>query len=326
MSSIFDGLGEAPIFGRGNYMNPGSYDVQIQRVFPLDTRASGLATIAELDIKSATYRPQEDPQGKGRTWQPTPANTQGTWFQSMQDKNVALPALKQFLIACLGLRDGDPRLEQWLGYIPGSEQWPGNRTGRPIAILTNLAEWVTSDQNIFRGMFVHLDCTMIKTRRGEDFTRYDFHPLDFASLGLQPPNLDAILAQAMTPAPKVIPTQAQNWGPGSAGGGPPQNFQGYGQPPQAPPQGPGWGPSSASWGQPAPQNQPQNGPPPGWAGSQPPQNWGQANPQGWGQPAPQNQPPQAPPQNGPPPGWGQPAPQNQPSQNWGPPQGWNPQR
>jgi hypothetical protein len=309
---IFDGLGEAPLFGRGNYLNPGSYDIGILRVFPLDTRADGLATIAELDLKSAVFKPQDDPQGKGRIWQPTPAGTQGTWYQSMQDRNVALPALKNFMISVLGLREGDPRLDQWLGYVPGSERWPGNRTGRPVAILTSLMDHVCSDANVFQGLFVHVDCTMIKTKgKGGDFTRYDWSPLNFQALGLQPPNLDRFMALAQTMAPPVTPQQAQGFGPPGAPQGPPQG-QGWGQAPQGygqAPQGQGWGQPPAQAPQGYGQAPPQNGPPPGW---------GQPSPQApqapqWGAGGPPGQAPQAPPQ-------GQPA----YPPNWGPPQGTPP--
>jgi hypothetical protein len=301
--NIFQGLGSAPTFERGQYMNPGIYDVQIGRVIAKNTQQSGLATIAEFDILRSTPRPQQDPKNMGRTWEPTPSGIQGTYFQSMVDRNVANPAIKSMVRAILGLRQGDPLCQELDAMIPGH-----NPQG--LTVIENLMMQAIGEQNVFAGLLVHLECIMILTKKKEDFTVYNFSPLDFHGLNMAPPDAAGFIARARVIAPP----------PGY--GQPPPN---YGQPPN-----PAWGPPQASPGY--GQAQPHYGQPPG-------------APPGW-QPAPQGPPPgygQPPPNYGPPPAWG-PGPaapgQPPPGNNWGPapqaappqagwpppPNGWQPGR
>jgi hypothetical protein len=279
--SIFNGLGDSPVFERGQYMAPGIYVVQFGRALAKKTNAGDVATIVELDILSSDPRPQEDPKGQGRTWNPTPTGQQGTYYQSMLDGKIALPAIKSMARAFLGLGHDDPRaaeLDQVICHNPR------------ISVIQNLMDLAIGEGNIFSGLICRLECQMIKTKKGEDFTRYDFSPLNFVAMGRpdMTPDVAGFMARGRTlPAPAPGYGQAP-WGQAA----PPQ---GYG-----PPQGQ---PPAQTWGQPP------QGPPPGYG--QPP--WAQA---GHGTPPPnQGQPPAQPP-------WGQP-PQNQPppAQTWGPPPG-----
>lgn len=210
--SIFSGIEKARVFDRGTYFNPGTYDVRVARVLQKETETSGLALITELDVLTSKARPQEDPKGEGRTWIPTPAGIQATWFQGLTDKRVAFPAIKNFLDALLRLRPGDPRAEQLEQLIPGSEKWPANPTRRPIALISNLMEHATGGANLLAGLCVHLECSMILTRRKkEDFTLHRFSPADYAALGLPTPDFDAILRKAMMPVGSAV--QPSSTGP-----------------------------------------------------------------------------------------------------------------
>ena len=205
--SIFNGLEGAKTFERGTYMTPGIYDVRIARVICKETQTSGLAVIVEMDILTSKSRPQDDPKHEGRVWNPTPAGIQGTWFQSMTDKSVALPAIKGFLHAALGLRPNDSRVERLDQPIAGSESWPTNPTRRPVPLVSNLMEHAI-EKNLLAGCCVHLECSIILTqKKKEDFTLYRFTPADYALLGMSSPNLDMILPKAMMPIGAVASPQ-----------------------------------------------------------------------------------------------------------------------
>ncbi len=328
-NSVWGGLGNAPTFEKGTFFSPGgSHDVQIGRCLLKQSQQSGLGFIVESDILT-TRATGEINHATNQPWVPLPAGVAGTWWQGMTDKNVALPAIKQFVFAILGLENNDPRRGLLEQLVPGSERWQlvDERgrvyiAGQPLALIEALMLWATSEANLFQGLIVHVDTKFTKTRKGGDFTIHNWTPINFAAMGLHPPNVDAILGQARNQPPLPVPTQ--------------QGFQqgppGFGQPP--------------AWG--APQGHPQQGfqqgfqqgPPPGFGQPQQapaplPSNWpahvpvppgfGQpqqapARPQFQGQPPPGYGPPQQAPVWGQPqqaPAWGQP----QQAPAWGAPQG-----
>lgn len=288
-ASIWGGLGDAPTFERGTWFNPGSiHDVQITRCLSKASQASGVGFIAECDILTSTQSGEINEQTR-QPWIPLPTGTSGTWWQGMTDKNVAQPAIKGFVHAVLGLEANDPRRGALEQKIPGSERWACNTSRRPLALIESLMIWATEEPNILQGLFVHLDTRHTKTRKNTDFTIHNWSPINYAAMGMQPPNVDAILSRAWGEPPVNQAPQ----------GPPPNQAPAWGQPPP-PAQGPGYGQPPPAWG-PPPQGPPPyqptpQGPPPAWGpppGPPPAQNWGQPPPQG------------------PPPGYG-PPPQNWP--------------
>ena len=276
--SIWDGLGGAPTFERGTFFNAGSiHDVQINRMLCKQSQQSGLGLIVETDILSSASSGEINPQTHA-PWIPLPVGSQGTWWQGMTDRNVAMPAVKGFLCAVLGLEPGDPR-RAWLEQtVQGSERWQlydpiTNRvfsSGRPIDYAAALMAWATSEANTLQGMFVHLDTRMTKTRKNTDFTIHNWTIINYASVGLAPPDVGAILTKVSNQPPLPVQGQApppppppQAWA-GQPQGAPPGSFQpapgGQSFQPQGAPPGPGWGPSSASHGQPPGYGAPPLGP------------------------------------------------------------------
>lgn len=244
MTNLFSGLGSAPVFERGTFMNPGIYDVQIGKCIAKDSENSGFGLIVEFDILTSLYKPQQDPANQGRTWQPQPANTMGTWWQGLTDKKVGNPAIKAFVRAVLGLKSDNPLCWELDQIIPNT---------RPqLCVIENLMLMATGELNVFAGLLVHLECTMILTqKKKEDFTVYNWTPLNFEAFGMAPPDAAGLISRAKVPF-----MNQQQWG---------------------------GAPTQPSWPQPAPQ-----GPPPGTWGPpvQQPPPWpvqfpGQASP-GWG--------------------------------------------
>jgi len=259
---IFDGLGKAETFEKGNYLNPGYYVVKVERCLLKKSRESGLGLIVELDILQSTFRPQVDPKNQNRTWQNTPVGIPGTWWQSME-ADGALNSVKGFVRSVLGLRLGTHPAEcaELDAPIPGTS----------TALVENMMTLATSDLNLLGGLLVSVECYMIETqKRKQDFTVYNWSPLDFVALGIQSaaPNVRALFDRARTPASPWGAPAASSWGSPPPQGPPPGTPAGWGPPPTAPqfrtgpaaPQ-PAWGPPPGYGQPPAPPWSQPAGPP-----------------------------------------------------------------
>lgn len=262
-AGIFSGLGAAPTFERGNWFNGGSiHDLQIERMIIKPSRESGIGLIVECGIK--TSAPTGEINKKtGQPWVPLSVGVDGTWWQGLLDKAVALPAIKDFCFAVLNLGPDDPRRGMLEQAIPGSESWPVNETRRPLAVIESLMLWATGPENIFHGLFVHLETRMTVTKKGTDFTLHIWNPLNWAAVppGITPPNSDEIIRRAMTPPPPIqaAPPVQPAWAGGGYGAPPPMAQQpppaanpGWGPPMAQQPPVTGFGPPAQTWGAPPP--------------------------------------------------------------------------
>lgn len=89
----FTGLNNAPVFERGNPrspLKPGTFDLEITQVIAKKTQKVGDALIVEFTIINNYGHPDHKVGDKV------------SWFQKLIDANVALPAIKGFLVAALG--------------------------------------------------------------------------------------------------------------------------------------------------------------------------------------------------------------------------------
>jgi hypothetical protein len=236
----------------------------ISRCILKSSQSSGDGLIVEVDILTSAPTGELHPDTH-QPFVPLPAGTDGTWWQGLTDKNVALPAIKSFVFAVLNLGLLDPR-RTWLEQpVPGSEHWRCNKTRRPMALIESLMIWATEEPNIFQGLFLHLDTKFTKTKKGGPFTIHNWHPQPQALI--QPAQVDQFLSQART-EPRIAEPPAQSPVP-TWGQGPSQSTWGPPAAPQAPPQAPpGWSPpptQAPPWGQPPPVQAPPWGqPPPSW--------------------------------------------------------------
>jgi hypothetical protein len=222
--SIFIGLGTAPTFEKGTFFNAGSaHDVMVRKTILKESQQSGLGFIAETDILTSAATGEVHPDTRV-PFVPLPAGIDGTWWQSMTDTKIALPAIKVFIMAVLGLDTNDPRRGMLEQLIPGSEAWQIQDekgrifvSGRPLALIESVSLWATSEANVLSGLYVHLDTKYTKTRKGGDFTIHNWSPLNFAAFGVQPPNLDQILGQCRNPPPIASRQAPPAWGQPPAG-------------------------------------------------------------------------------------------------------------
>lgn len=91
MAFDFDGIENAEIFERGTYLPPdGTYYLKVNRTLTKDTQNSGPAFIAEFVVIHSEHEDVKPGQKK-------------SWFQSLKNKNIAFPAILEFMAALLGI-------------------------------------------------------------------------------------------------------------------------------------------------------------------------------------------------------------------------------
>lgn len=160
--SLWAGLSTAQVFENGVYFGPGIFDVEIVRCLSKDTQKSGLAFIVETEVLTST-NPEH------------PAGAKRTWFQSMKNKNVGFGAVAGFLLHAFALENNAARKTDFFPFL------------EPFMLR------VTGPENVLSGCYLHLQCSMIKTKeKGNDFTRHDWSPFDYdearaAGVDLSPP-------------------------------------------------------------------------------------------------------------------------------------------
>lgn len=156
VTSIWDGIEDAEIYERGRFMQPGFVGVIcIKKTLTKMTRKSGMAFIVEFEIVESNM---PDPK-TGH-----PVGSKATWFQKLQDKSVAFPAIKEWVAACTGYhRHQKEEIE---------------RDVEPH--LRSLVEEATNnpDDNPFIGVLLKLETIATVTKNERDFTRYNFEPMD----------------------------------------------------------------------------------------------------------------------------------------------------
>ena len=159
---LFAAMKGAPIFGRGNYMGAGTYEIEIDKGFFKRTFKGVDTFVLEFKITASTN--PEHPVGAARTWQPKLAlpNTDGD--------------LKALMFSVLGREPRD---------VPADDAEAHNLAallacsalGYPKAIAALAALGVPDVAAVLNGKRVSLKCEQIKIKStGGDFTRHTWGP------------------------------------------------------------------------------------------------------------------------------------------------------
>jgi hypothetical protein len=244
MGDIWDGLPGAPVFEFGTYLNPGHYDVLIDKVFTKTTQKSGDGFISEMQILTAQKRVEPE----YAAIDPSPVGTSGTFYLKMQNQNTFLPNLKQFYCGIFGIDVNSPDGQQFNQY------------------LSAFARRVVSAENLLGGLRAHVGTRykIIQSgpNRGNNFTAHDWAPyvLDLND-GYKTPDWKELLARPV-PAFAQVPQQAA--------------WPAYQAPPPVPPPNGAWAPPGApAWNPPA--GAVQRPPPPPAPPVNPTAGWQRAN-------------------------------------------------
>ncbi len=219
---MWGGMENAPTFDRGSYFQPGFQgQVELIRCFPKETQNSGLQFLAECRVKTSNM-------------QAHPVGSQATWFQSMRDVKVYLPACKMFVYAVLDIVD----------------DMQARTTIDPH--MVSIMNWVSGTPNGFGGYLVGLSTVQVPKKDKNPFTRHDWAQINYKASGRKGPDIQAVI-QAALPYAQVIPVPQRSGAPQGPGGG---MFGGMAPPAPAP----------GAWAPPAGPTMPPlvNGPLPPW--------------------------------------------------------------
>lgn len=153
-AELFKGLKNASIFERGVFLQPGVYDLEIDKVITKRTRKSGDGLIVEFKVLTTTDEKNH------------PAKSKATWFQKMTDVDVAFGAIKLFLYAVLGYNYSDPEDKAKIA----AEVDP---------VIEGLMGEAVGDDQPLRGRRVRVRTYMKKTAlKQADFTVHDWQPYE----------------------------------------------------------------------------------------------------------------------------------------------------
>lgn len=143
-------INDAEIFERGNYIDGGFNGVvEIVKTIVKQTQRSGVGFIVEMRVVEGNLEGYEP--GK-----------KVTWFQSLKDRKIAFPAIKEWAAATAGINPHNKRAVE-------------DSLGDCLAELMSHAEDSPED-NAFVGQLVHLETYMKKTQKGLDFTVHVWSP------------------------------------------------------------------------------------------------------------------------------------------------------
>jgi len=156
--SIWDGIQSANIYDRGRFAEPNfSGTVRVSKTIYKQTRAKGVAFIVELDVEESNLEAH-------------PVGSKMSWYQSMNDKDVAFSAVLEWVAACLGFEKHHKEDIEQLK--------TGKNSEGKLVLIELLDEAITKpDANEFIGTRLRLSTRLRKTKENKDFTVYDFAPI-----------------------------------------------------------------------------------------------------------------------------------------------------
>lgn len=156
-SSIWDGIEQAEIYERGRYVEPNFVGlVCITKTEYKVTRAKGTAFIVEMEVEETNLEAH-------------PVGSKISWYQSLNDKDIAFSAILEWAAACVGIRKHQKEEIAALKKVDPT-------TGR--SVIKDVMKEATDKptDNDFIGTKLRLQTVQTKTKKNTDFTRYEFAP------------------------------------------------------------------------------------------------------------------------------------------------------
>lgn len=146
----FDGIENAQVFDRGKYLPPdGKYKLSVVKTLVKNARKAGPSFIAEFIVEESNH--PDVPVGDKRSW-----------FQKLVDKDVAFPAIKEFMGALLGVDRNDKAAWKEL-------------EGKLKGILNEATNFEGSNEDHpLHGMKIFVTTWQKQTKQDRDFTVHDW--------------------------------------------------------------------------------------------------------------------------------------------------------
>lgn len=145
-------IGNAPIFERGNYFNPGRYKLRLLRCLSKQTQKSGVAFIAEFEVLES-----DNPAH--------PIGSKGTFFVKMANPQQGFSNILEMMVAILGFDISNP---EHLRQIE-------TQLKPQLAQLMTTLE--TQGTAVLQGHeTVSVECRIILTKANKEFTLHVWAP------------------------------------------------------------------------------------------------------------------------------------------------------
>lgn len=149
-------VGQAQVFGRGRYLKDGRYTLRFLKMYTIETRKSGHALVAEFNVESSNN--DEIPEG-----------TKRNWYQSLGDKDIAFPAVKEFMLSLLNVDQEDE---------DEMEEFDSKLDVRLEKYSDSKWQNLDAKKHPLHGRLINCECYIKETKKGGEFTVHDWSPCD----------------------------------------------------------------------------------------------------------------------------------------------------
>lgn len=158
IDALFDGMPDADLNNKGNYMGPGRFLVETKAIKYKDSKHRGKSYIIEFTVVEST-NPAHEP------------GSSGSWVIKL-DKPQAWGDIKAFMMALA--MDIDPKTAKTPKQDP--ELHAKATELAKAAISAEHAQKLGAEEDFLLGLPVRLETTMTKTQKGGDFTIHAWSP------------------------------------------------------------------------------------------------------------------------------------------------------
>jgi len=165
---LFSGIEDADLFQRGKFLTPDFVGVlEVTKTLAFQTRAHGMAFIVEFEVietnkPEGTTRLVTDNGVEKLIPDAFPVGSKCSWFQKLQDKDIAFPAIKAF-VAVLS------------GYTLDQKDAIDEELSPQLADLLDRCTESPTDNELV-GLRICVSTVGVVTKNNRDFTRHDWDP------------------------------------------------------------------------------------------------------------------------------------------------------
>jgi hypothetical protein len=161
IDKLFEGMGKAPMFGRGNYMAEGLYVVELTNVFVKPRFKGGNVFIAEFKILESNNDKHK-------------VGTSGSWCPKLELPNT-FGDIKSLVFASTGTDPKSVKAEDVEAHNDAT-LLARAACGSDSAKKELEAKGIKGEAASIVGARVRLECIQTKTKENKDFTRYTWSP------------------------------------------------------------------------------------------------------------------------------------------------------
>jgi len=125
-------------------------------MYTIETRKSGHALVSEFSVEESST--DEIPEGSKRNW-----------YQSLSDKDIAFPAVKEFMLSLLNVNQEDE---------DEMEEFDSKLDSRLEKYSDSKWQNLDAKKHPLYGRLINCECYVKETKKGGEFTVHDWSPCD----------------------------------------------------------------------------------------------------------------------------------------------------